>query len=88
MQYDKYVACMYEGDAERAILDILLDNNALIFDRSMLLEEEPIKRCKPKDFEKRYLRKSFNGKISVYRIIDSRSEQFNLSKAYKDKVNI
>lgn len=88
MKLDEYVACMYEGEAERAILDILLDNDKLIFTREELLEEEPIARCTVKDFERRYLRKSFQGKISLLRVIDSRNEQFNLSKAYKDKVNL
>ena len=88
MELDEYVACMYEGEAERAVLDILLDNDKLIFSREELLEEEPIARCKPKDFERRYLRKSFLGKISLLRVIDSRTEQFNLSKAYESKVNI
>ena len=88
MELDRYIACMYEGEAERAILDILLDNDKLIFSREDLLEEEPIRRCKPKDFERTYLRKSFEGKISLLRVIDSRSEQFNLSNAYKHKVNL
>lgn len=88
MELDEYVACMYEGEADRAILDILLDNDKLIFSREELLEEEPIARCKPKDFERRYLRKSFLGKISLLRVIDSRTEQFNLSKAYESKVNL
>ena len=54
----------------------------------VILEEEPIPRCKPKDFERNYLRKSFKEKITLLRVIDSRSEQFNLSKAYKDKVKL
>lgn len=88
LELDGYIACMYEGEAERAILDILLDNDKFKFSREEILEEEPIPRCKSKDFEKNYLRKSFKEKITLLRVIDSRSEQFNLSKAYKDKVKL
>lgn len=41
-----------------------------------------------KNFETRYLRKGFNELISVIRILDSRKENFKLSKAYENKVNI
>lgn len=36
----KYIACICEGGAERAILDLLLDNHKLIFERKELIEEE------------------------------------------------
>ena len=34
------------------------------------------------------MRKEFEGEITVYRILDSRREKFNLSKAYEDKVDV
>lgn len=34
------------------------------------------------------MRKEFEGKITVYRILDFRREKFNLSKAYEDKVDV
>ena len=83
-----YIACICEGGAERAILDLLLDNHKLIFEREDLIEEE-ILRCRSgKEFEKRYLRKGFADQITIYRILDSRSEKFNLSKAYEPKVDV
>ena len=42
LEFDGYIACMYEGEAERAILDILLDNDKFKFSREDILEEEPI----------------------------------------------
>lgn len=46
-------------------------------------------RCREgKKFENRYLRKGFDGKISVIRILDSRKENFKLSKAYENKVDV
>lgn len=40
MELAKYKACICEGAAESAIMDVLLDNNLLIFDREDLLEEK------------------------------------------------
>ena len=75
----KYTACICEGGAETAILDLLLDQNKLIFSRDDLLEGEILKTRKGKDF---------SGKITVYRILDSRRENFKISKAYKRKVEV
>ena len=44
----KYIACICEGGAERAILDLLLDNYKLIFEREDLIEEV----CRSKFFWK------------------------------------
>lgn len=52
------------------------------------MEEEILKLRKGKDFEDRYLRREFNGQITVYRILDSRRENFKISKAYQKKVDV
>ena len=75
MELAKYKACICEGSAEAAIIDILLEHDRLIFTREEM-------------FEARYLRKVFEEKISVIRILDSRRENFKLSKAYENKVDI
>lgn len=72
----KYIACICEGGAETAIMNMLLDQNKLIFSRDELLEGEILKTRKGKDFETRYLKKDFAGKIKVYRVLDSRRENF------------
>lgn len=88
MNLDGYVACICEGSAEYAIMELLLDDDKLIFTREQLLEEEIIRQRSGKKFETRYLRKGFTEKITVLRILDSRNENFKLSKAYKDKVAV
>lgn len=88
MELAGYKACICEGSAERAIMDILLDNDLLIFHREEMLEEEVIRCRDGKRFEERYLRKGFKDKISVIRILDSRRENFKLSKAYEHKVDV
>lgn len=88
MELAKYKACICEGSAENAIMDILLDNDLLIFSREEMLEEEVIRCRDGKHFEERYLRKDYLEKVSVIRILDSRREDFKLSKAYKHKVDV
>lgn len=88
MELNGYIACICEGSAERAIIELLLDDNKLIFTYEQLLEEEIIRNRSAKEFEKRYLRKGFSAKITVLRILDSRKEKFKLSKAYVDKIDV
>ena len=88
IKLSKYKACICEGSAEKAIMNILLDNDLLIFKREELLEEEVLSCRSAKNFEERYLRKTFDDKISVIRILDSRKENFKLSKAYENKVDV
>uniref|UniRef100_UPI0040489AF6 hypothetical protein n=1 Tax=Aliarcobacter sp. TaxID=2321116 RepID=UPI0040489AF6 len=88
MNLDGYVACICEGSAEQAIMELLLDDDKLIFTRVQLLEEEIIRQRSGEKFETRYLRKGFTEKITVLRILDSRNENFKLGKAYKDKVAV
>ena len=44
MELAKYKACICEGAAENAIMDILLDEELLVFSREEMLEESVI-RC-------------------------------------------
>lgn len=83
-----YVACIAEGAAETAIIDILVDHHLLIFEREQMLDEQVLRCRNASTFESRYLRKGFSGKITVYRILDSRRERFRLSKAYEHKVDV
>lgn len=88
MEFSSYIAVLCEGTAEEIIINILLDNNCLIIDRSNLIEEKPLRVRSAKNFENNYLRKGFNDKISVVRILDSKHENFKLSKAYMHKVDV
>ena len=88
MDLNGYIACICEGSAERAIMELLLDDNKLKFTSEELLEGEIIRHRSAKKFENRYLRKGFSKQITVLRILDSRNENFKLSKAYKDKVTV
>lgn len=86
----KYIACICEGGAETAIMNMLLDQNKLIFSRDELLEGEILKTRKGKGFETLLFEKGFcKVKIKMYiRVLDTRRENFKISKAYQHKVEI
>lgn len=88
MELSKIKACICEGSAENAIIDILLDNDLLIFRREEMLDEGVLRCRSGQIFEARYLRKGFNEPISVIRILDSRNENFKLNKVYACKVDV
>lgn len=82
------IACICEGGAETTIMDILLDNQLLIFDREQLIDESVFPRTSVKEFERRYLRAEYDQGIIILRIIDSRSEKFKLSNVYTCQVEV
>ena len=82
------IACLCEGSMEEAIIEILLDNNRLIFEREQLLEEEILRCRSAKNFERDYLNKTTKSKITVYRILDSKKENFKLSGPYLKRVTV
>ncbi|WP_322923049.1 hypothetical protein [Paenibacillus campi] len=88
MREDCLIACICEGSSERAIIDILLEHDKLIFSLDQLLERETIKIRNAKKFETMYLDKATAQKVKIYRILDSRNENFKLSKAYAAKVEV
>ena len=51
MELTGYKACICEGSAENAIMDILLDHDLLIFSREEMLEEKVIRCRDGKRFE-------------------------------------
>ena len=75
-----YIACICEGNAEHAVMDLLLENDKLIFREGDLLDGKIIRCRDGKTFEQRYLRKGFSNTITILRILDSRREKFRLSK--------
>ena len=77
MNLTKYVACICEGAAEKAIMEILLDADKLIFKRDDLLEGELLRCRSGKNFEEQHLRylnkfdKEFEGRgVKVIRYAD------------------
>jgi len=88
MSINGYVACICEGSAEKAIINLLLENDKLIFNKNQMVDRQIIPCRDGKSFETKYLRKGFQHKITVYRILDSRKEKFKLSKVYQEKIEV
>ena len=88
MELSKYIACICEGAAEEAIMNVLLENDKLIFTSDNLLEGEIIRCRSAKSSQQRYLRKGFTEGITILRILDSRREIFKLDKTYINKVKV
>jgi len=84
---NELIALLAEGAAEQAILDVLLDNDKLIYNREELLNEEILRERSATRFQRRYLGLSFSKKIKIYRILDSKGEQFKLGKAYQQNIS-
>lgn len=88
MSTGNLIACLCEGSMEQAIIEILLDNNRLIFKRDDLLDGEVLRCRSAKNFERDHLKKWKNQQITVYRILDSVNENFKLSGPYAKHVNV
>ena len=88
MELTKYIACICEGAAEATIMRILLDHDRLKFTYDNLLDGDVLRCRSAKNFEDQHLRKGFTEKITVLRILDSRRENFTLSKAYQHKIDV
>jgi len=83
-----YSAIIVEGTAERIIMQRLLQANYLIISNTELLGRKILHTRNAKLFAKQYLSHSFEEKVQLYRILDSKKEVFKLPKAYEQKVQV
>lgn len=83
---DCYIACICEGGAEEAIIEILLDNDKLKFTRNDLLYNELISDRSAKKFSSKYLTNTYEKSIIVIRVLDSENENFEIKAPYSDKI--
>ena len=84
----EYVICLCEGNFERAVFDLLLENNYLFFDKSQLGSGLIVDRNRSaKAIQVKYLSYSYDKPVKIIRLIDSKNEKFQLSPSYSYKVN-
>lgn len=83
---DSYVLCLCEGGAEISIMNMLVNNNKLIFNKEDLIQKKVHPRMKVRKVERKFLNKSYSKPLVILRIIDSPREQFNLKKQYKGRL--
>lgn len=84
---DNKIALICEGSSEQAIMDVLLEHNVLKFSREDLLEEAPIRCRNGKKFARDHLGKTFDFKVTVCRILDSKVENFKIPREYASKIS-
>lgn len=83
-----YIICSCEGASEEAIMNILLDNNQLIFSRNSLVDNEVIRCRKASEIENKYLKRAYGKDVCILRISDSKNEKFTLGKLYRDTIKL
>ena len=83
----KYSAIICEGAAEEAIIEILLENHCIIIENDeYLIDNGPIKTRGAKEFCDKYMGKDYGSKIDLFRILDSKRENFNLRTSKYRKI--
>lgn len=85
---DNYIICSCEGASEETIMNILMDNNKLIFSRENLVDNTFFRYRKAADIENKLLRRGYGKDVSILRISDSKNEKFKLSKLYEERVKV
>lgn len=79
---DKFIICSCEGIAEKVIIELLLDNQKLCFERSALVDEECTNLRSAKDIESNFLTRAYSKDIAILRILDKENERFKISPVY------
>lgn len=82
---DEYVICICEGAAEEAIMNLLIDNDLLIFSRNNLVGKEITRKRKGSEIENLFLHRDYTKPVNIIRILDSKAENFRLGKLYTER---
>lgn len=84
-------AILCEGNAEEEVMQILLENDCLIISNNDLFYNQVLKERSAKKFCEKYLRTQLSEQVTIYRILDSKKENFKLTKklntAYANRIN-
>lgn len=81
----KYIICSCEGTAEEVIMNILLDNECLIFSRSDLIDNKVTRHRTGAAIQREFLHKDYAKDVCIVRILDSKNENFKLDTLYRDR---
>lgn len=84
---NKKILVMCEGPNEKAIIDILLDNNKLIFNREDLVDLSVFHARQLSDPQLLFPLQAYSGCFDIYRIGDTQKDELKL-KDYKERVGI
>ncbi|WP_303815786.1 hypothetical protein [Acidaminococcus timonensis] len=81
----KYILCICEGKAEEAIINLLLENDCLVFQKQDLLNGKCTTIRTAARIEEEFLRLQYKKEVAIVRILDRDKEKFTLSKLYRDR---
>lgn len=84
---NEWIACICEGAFERSVMEVLLDADCLSFGWDDLLEGDLIELRSSRRFSQRYLNREYDHSIRIIRILDSRSERFEIAEIYQAKLS-
>ena len=84
----KYIICSCEGNAEQAIMDLLIDEGKLCFTRQDLLNEKCTQKRTGNHIADAFLGMEVERDIAILRVLDRRKEKFILPKEYRLTANI
>lgn len=76
------IICSCEGNAEEAIIDLLLEHNKLCFNREDLVCGKCTQLRKGIDIAQEYLRQEFERGVAILRIQDREKDKFKLPRPY------
>lgn len=82
-----HVICISEGSAEEVVIEKLFNGDKLIFKSEDSLIRDFSRTRKGTKFAKEHLHLDYGDEhINILRILDSKSERFNLGKVYEERV--
>lgn len=86
---DDLVACIVEGKTEKIILEMLLDNNLLFFDKSNLLDNKILegKNRNPKNFTNNYLTFNYDDNDLYLIVIKDDKKDFKINSPYDRNIH-
>jgi|LGOV01.1.fsa_nt_gb hypothetical protein len=76
------IICLCEGSSEEGVMNMLLNNNKLVFSRDQLVRKKVHRRMSVRKVEDKFLNFDYGKTVVILRIIDSAREKFNLRKVY------
>ena len=79
---NKYIICSCEGTAEKTIIDLLIDNGKLVFNREDLVDGECTILRKAALIADEFLHRDYERDVVILRILDNANETFKIPKLY------
>lgn len=85
----RYIACICEGNNERQIINMLLDEDALIFNRGQLISGRPLSdRYKKSDrFSQDFLQMRYENGLDLIIVADNKNIWRKIKPPYSDNIN-